>query len=184
MGGHHLIMGELEDYLTGEMLADSHDERYRQKIARLLVEKKGYAKADIAARIPLIVSAGSRKGRLAVDFTIAVDGRTAMVVKYAPGSLVTRHRPTLAISRLIDPHQIPLVVVTNGETADILDGVSGELIAAGFDQIPSKADLKKRLEGFDGLPLSPDRLEMEARIVYAFEIDGGCPCDDTACRIA
>ena len=184
MDGHHLIMGELDDFLTGEVLTDTHDERYRQKIARFLVEAKGYPKQAIVARAPLIVAAGSRKGRLAVDFTIAVDGRMAMVIKYAPGSLVTRHRPTLAISRLIAPHQIPVVVVTNGETADILDGVSGKLAATGFDQIPSSADLKQRLNGFDCSPLPPDRLEMEARIVYAFEIDGGCPCDDTACRIA
>ena len=184
MTGHHLIMGELEDYLTGDVLADTHDERYRQKIARFLVEKKGYAKGDIVARIPLIVAAGNRKGRLSVDFAIAVDGPTAMVIKYAPGSLVTRHRPGLAMSRLIAPYQIPMVVVTNGETADILDGASGELIATGFDQIPSRSDLVQRLMRFDRSPLSPKRLEMEARIVYAFEIDGGCPCDDTACRIA
>jgi len=184
MGGHHLIMGELEDFLTGDVLADTHDERYRQKVARFLVEKKGYAKADIAARIPLIVTAGSRKGKLAVDFTIAVDGGTAMVIKYAPGSLVTRYRPALAISRLVASHQVPVVVVTNGEAADILDGINGELRATGFDQIPSRGALEQRLNGFDCSPLPPDRLEMEARIVYAFEIDGGCPCDDTACRIA
>jgi len=184
MGGHHLIMGEIEDYLTGEILADTHDERYRQKIARFLVEAKGYAKTDIVARTPLIVAAGNRKGRLAVDFTIAVDGRMAMVIKYAPGSLVTRYRPTLAISRLVAPYQIPVVVVTNGEAADILDGVSGELMAAGFEHIPSRGELEQRLERLACFSLPPDRLELEARIVYAFEIDGGCPCDDTACRIA
>ena len=72
----------------------------------------------------------------------------------------------------------------NGETADILNGGSGKLYASGFDQIPSRGDLEQLLNGFDCSPLPPDRLEMEARIVYAFEIDGGCPCDDTACRIA
>jgi len=183
MGGHHLILGELEDYLTGEVLADTHDERYRQKIARFLVEQKGYCRADIAPRKPLVVAAGTRKGRLTVDFTIAVDGRTAMVIKYAPGSLVTRYRPTLAISRLVAPYRVPVVVVTNGESADILDGTSGELTATGFDRIPSKEMLTQQLDGMNFESVPENRREMEARIVYAFEIEGSCPCDDSTCRI-
>jgi hypothetical protein len=100
--------------------------------------------------------------------------------------LVTRHRPTLAISRLMQPYQVPVVVVTNGEAAEILDGESGVLTASGFDQIPSRVDLvqKVRQTIFTFSPISSKRAEMEARIVYAYEIDGGCPCDDTACRIA
>ena len=184
MGGHHLILGELEDFINGEILADTHDERYRQKIARFLVMEKGYVKADIHPRNPLIVSAGSRKGRLVVDFTVTVDDRIAMVIKYGPGSLVTRYRPTLAISRLIAPYQVPVVVVTNGESVDILDGGTGKLSASGFDRIPPKEILAQQLAQADLLPVASNRLEMEARIVYAFEIDGGCPCDDSTCRIA
>ncbi len=30
---HHLILGELTDYLTEETLADTHDERLRQKLS-------------------------------------------------------------------------------------------------------------------------------------------------------
>lgn len=183
MGGHHLILGELEDYVTGDVLADTHDERYRQKIARFLVEEKGYARAEIAPRKPLVVAAGARKGQLTVDFTIVVDGRTAMVIKYAPGSLVTRYRSTLAISRLVAPHQVPVVVVTNGESADILDGASGALTETGFDGIPSREILVRQLEGKNVEPVPADRREMEARIVYAFEIEGSCPCDDSTCQI-
>jgi hypothetical protein len=32
-------------------------------------------------------------------------------------------------------------------------------------------------------PISADRAEKEARIVYAFEVDGACTCDDTICRL-
>ena len=39
MNGHHLILGELTDYITGETLKDTHDERYRQQIARRLIDK-------------------------------------------------------------------------------------------------------------------------------------------------
>jgi hypothetical protein len=50
MNDHHLILGQLVDFITGRIIADTHDERYRQKIARLLVETKGYRKADIRCR--------------------------------------------------------------------------------------------------------------------------------------
>lgn len=184
MSDHHLILGELCDFITGELLADTHDERYRQKIARLLVVDKGFSKADIRPRQPLIVAAGDRKGRLWVDFMVTVDDRTAMVIRYAPGSLVTRYRPTLAISRLVVPYQVPVVVVTNGESADILDGETGRLTASGLDRIPSRENLMQLSARAGYSPIASNRAEMEARIVYAFEIDGGCPCDDTACRIA
>jgi hypothetical protein len=184
MGGHHLILGKLDDFISGEILADTHDERYRQKIARYLVRNKGYAKADIHPRNPMIVAAGNRKGRLMLDFTVTVDDRTAMVIKYGPGSLVTRYRPTLAISRLVVPYQIPVVVVTNGESADILDGETGKLMGSGLDRVPHRQRLVQQLKQAKFSFISSKRAEMEARIVYAFEIDGGCPCDDTACRIA
>ncbi len=183
MGGHHLILGELGDFISGEMLADTHDERYRQKIARFLVSDKGYAKADIHPRNLMVVAAGNRKGRLMLDFTVTIDDRKAMVIKYGPGSLVTRYRPTLAMSRLVVPYQIPVVVVTNGESADILDGETGKLMGSGFDRVPDRENLEQQLKRARFSPISLKRAEMEARIVYAFEIDGGCPCDDTACRI-
>lgn len=118
-----------------------------------------------------------------MDFTVSVDACTAMVVKYGPGSLVTRYRPTLAISRLVTPYQVPVVVVTNGESVDILNGDTGKLTASGFDRIPSREILERRLKRNDLATVAADRAEMEARIVYAFEIDGGCPCDDSTCRI-
>lgn len=184
MGGHHLILGEIGDFITGERLADTHDERYRQRIARFLVVEKGYAKADVHPRNRLTVAAGDRKGRLWVDFMVTVDDRAAMVIKYGPGSLVTRYRPSIAISRLMVPYQVPVVVVTNGESADILDGETGKLTASGIHRIPSRDRLSRQVVRADFSPISLKQAEMEARIVYAFEIDGGCPCDDTSCRIA
>ena len=47
MNSGHLILGELVDFITGETIQDTHDERYRQKLARFLIEKKDYTKNDI-----------------------------------------------------------------------------------------------------------------------------------------
>jgi hypothetical protein len=183
MNGHHLILGELVDFLTGEKLEDTHDERYRQKIARLLVEEKGYSKSEILPRADLLVRAGNKRAIVKVDFKIILSGKIYMIIKYGPGSIVTRHRPALATSRLITSYQIPFVVVTNGEEAEILDALTGKVIDSGLKSIFSKQGLLKRVEGFQFEQITTNRAEMESRIVYAYEVDGSCPCDDTICKL-
>lgn len=183
MNGHHLILGELSDFLTGCILPDTHDERYRQRLSRILVEKKGYLKADIEARRPLTVQAGNRRAVIYVDFQVSLDNRIAMIVKYGPGSLVTRHRPVLAVSRLVAPYQIPLAVVTNGEDADVLDAATGKIMASGLEALPSRKELAAVAASAPFDPVTAKRAEMESRIVYCYEIDGACPCDDSVCRL-
>lgn len=183
MEGHHLILGELADFLTGETLEDTLDERYRQKIARFLVEERGFRPSEIQPRRVLEVRAGSAGGRVPVDLLVTAAGRAAMMVKYGPGSLTTRHRPALAIARLIAPAPVPVAVATNGEDADVLDGISGDLLGSGWDAIPGPEALARIAESANAQPISPKRAEMEARIVYAYEIDGACPCDTAVCRI-
>lgn len=183
MGGHHLILGELSDYLTGETLEDSHDERYRQAIARELVENKRYDRSQITARVPLTLKAGEKCARIYVDFLIRAEERIAMLVKYAPGSLVTRHRPVLAMSRLVAPYGLPVAVVTNGEDADVLNAKTGKVVGAGLSAIPDRDSLLKQARDWEYPLISEKRAEMESRIAFAFEIDNACPCDDTVCRL-
>jgi hypothetical protein len=182
MGGHHLILGKLTDFISGETLDDTLDERHRQKIARLLVDQKGYRKSDITPRHELKIAVDNRSARLLISFTVNLGRHIAMVIHYGPGSLVTRHRPTLAMARLIQTRQVPLAVVTNGEDADILDGASGKILAAGLDQIPTKVQLADIVGTRQGPVIPPQRREMEARILMAFEVDGRCPCDDSICE--
>ena len=118
-----------------------------------------------------------------IDFVINVSGKTGMIIKYGPGSLVTRQRPALAVSRLVTPYQVPIVVVTNGKDADILEGKTGEVVAQGLQSIPSKVDLVEKIAATNLNRISAEQAEIESRIVYAYEVDGSCPCDDTICRL-
>ena len=183
MKGHHLILGELVDFITGETLADTHDERYRQKLARILVNRKGFIKKEIKPRRKLRVSAGEKHAMIKIDIEVNVSGKIDMIIKYGPGSLVTRQRPALALSRLVAPYQVPIVVVTNGEDADILEGKTGDVFARGLESIPSKKDLVKKIITINPDRISPEQAEIESRIVYAYEVEGSCPCDDTICRL-
>ncbi len=183
MGNHHLILGQLVDYLTGKVIVDTHDERFRQKIARILVEQKGFSKTQIESMRPLTVTAGEQRGQLKVDFCIRIEQRIAMIIKYGPGSLVTRYRSALAIAQLVEDYQVPFAVVTNGRDADLLDGVSGKILSQGLTALPTLQQLTQmvQLATFDAIP--HQRAEMAARIVYCFEIDGCCACDDTVCKL-
>ncbi len=106
-----------------------------------------------------------------------------MIIKFGPGSIVTRRRPLLAASRILVPYQIPVAVVTNGEDAEVLDGASGRIISRGLEAIPSKGQLMKI--SFTGLfsRIPAKRAEMESRILYCYEVDGSCPCDENVCKL-
>jgi len=179
---HHLVLGELCDFLTGEKRIDTHDERYRQKISKHLVQTLGYAKEDIQQNILLIITAGDQRASIRIDFLISQADKTCMLIKYAPGSLVTRRLSNLALSRVILPYQIPVIVTTNGEDAEIINGLNGKLIGQGVDLIPSKIKLEK-LDASASFPSISESLhEKASRIAYACEVDGACPCDTDVCR--
>jgi len=183
MDGHHLILGETTDFITGKTIRDTHDERFRQNIARLLVIEKLYNKPDIKPCHELTVHAGDKKAIIRVDFLITLKNRILMIIKYGPGSIITRHRPALSASRLVAPYQVPVVVVTNGVDADNLDGSTGKVFLKGLDAILSKPELLKLSEKFTFSEIPENRAEAESRLLYAYEVDGSCPCDDTVCRI-
>ncbi|MDZ7665123.1 MAG: type I restriction enzyme HsdR N-terminal domain-containing protein [Desulfotignum sp.] len=181
---HHLIMGELTDYLTGRTLADTHDERFRQKIARHLVEVCGFEKNQIESGRQITVKAGSKTGLLKMDFLVCVGEKTAMMIRFAPGSLVTRRLPNLALSRIVFSYQIPVVVTCNGEDAEIIDGVTGKVIGQGFDAIPDKTALTALIHPSASFPQVSETLRDKAsRIAYACEVDGACPCDTDVCTL-
>ena len=183
MEGHHLILGKTTDYITGEIIEDTHDERYRQNIARLLVTNCLYDKKDIISRHELLIKAGNNRAILKIDFLVSPGNRICMIIKYGPGSITTRHRPALAASRLVASYQVPVVVVTNGVDADILDGPTGKVISSGLDAIPPKQELLELSGKFIFSEIPENRADAESRILYAYEVDGSCPCDGTICRI-
>ncbi len=180
---HHLVMGELVDFLTGDTLADTHDERYRQKIAQHLVKVCGYDKKDIHSRRQVTIRAGQSSASVRIDFLVQAGEKTGMMVRFAPGSLVTRRLSNLALSRIIFSCQIPYVVTTNGEDAEIINGLSGKVTGHGIDSMPDKHTLAA-LDSRTSFPvISDDLFKKASRIAYACEVDGACPCDTDVCVI-
>ncbi len=178
---HHMIHGHLADYITGETLVDTDDERYRQKIARFLVENKGYVKSDLEPRLKIETLFAKQFVISKIDIVVKLNGRRVMVVRYGPGSLVTRERPAIAAARVLDPgQQIPLAVVTNGEDAELLDTHTGKVLGQGLDALPDKKQALATLDGLDFSPFADDKKkERELRILNAFDVEVCCaggPC--------
>ncbi len=180
---HHLVLGELRDYLSGETLPDTHDERYRQKLARLLVEQKGYAKQEIEPRRPLVLVAGEERRSITVDLVVRLSGKACMIVQYGPGSLVSRHRPALSVSRLVESYQVPVVVVSNGEDADVLLGDTGRKIGQRLTGIPDRGVLAALVAERGFAPIPTERIATESRIALAFELECGCPGEEDSCEV-
>ncbi|MEJ2684349.1 MAG: type I restriction enzyme HsdR N-terminal domain-containing protein [Candidatus Sulfobium sp.] len=180
--GHKRILGKTRDFITGREITDTDDERYRQKLARLLVEEMGYEKGDIEPRRRIEMTIENKTVLSMVDFVVRVEGRNFMVIKYGPGSIVTRERPSLASARLLGGYQVPFTVVTNGEDAEVLDTDSGEVIGTGLESIPDKKTALGQLDGVTFRQLSPERIEAEKRVLSAYDwLEHSLECDDDWC---
>jgi len=178
---HHIVYGTCTDYVTGETLTDTDDERIRQQLARLLVEEKGFPKSALEMRRKIETLFAGQFVVSKIDITLHHGGRRFMIIRYAPGSLVTRERPAIAAARVLDKaHRIPLAVVTNGKDAELLDTETGEVIATGLAAIPSMAETIKMFDGLQFVPFNDEaKGARELRILNAFDVEiccAGGPC--------
>ncbi len=138
-------------------------------IEYLLLEKKGYQAADVQKRQTFRVELSGEQAFSSVDFLVTVDGKKAMVIKCAAGSLASRERQAVAAARVISSPPVPLAVVADPVGAEVLNVMTGKVIGEGFGAIPIKEEMRRMLSGIDTKPLSPDRLEKEKRILLAFD---------------
>jgi hypothetical protein len=181
--GHKRILGKTTDFVTGREITDTDDERYRQKLARFLVEVKGYEKADISPKRRIEMEIEGKRVLSMVDFLVSAGGRPFMVMKYGPGSLVTRERPALAAARILEDHQVPFTVVTNGEDAEVLDTASGKVLATGIEAITDKIHALGILGKIIPQRLTDRQVETEKRILSAYDyLEHDLECDADWCE--
>ena len=173
---HHLIYGTLRDFLTGEELTDTDDERYRQKISEMMVNDLGYLKLDLEPRLFIETLFTRNFVRSTIDLTVNISGKQFMIIRYGPGSLVSRERSALAAARLLNSsYRIPLAVVTNGRDALLLDTITAKVIDEGMVCIPSREKAVQLLPSLVFLPpQDPEKQDRERRILNAFDLERCC----------
>lgn len=178
---HHLVLGELTDFLSGKTIPDTLDERYRQALAKRLVNENGFKKEHLRAGISHQLTAQGRTAVIKIDYLVLYKEKIVALIKYAPGSLVTRRLSTLALSRTIVPYQIPIIVVTNGEDAEIIDGNSGKVTDQGMSYLPTLISVQDRFDAFLFKEITAAVFDQASKIAFACEVDGACPCDTDIC---
>jgi len=173
---HHLIYGTLHDYLTGEELTDTDDERIRQELSRMMVLEKGFAAADLLPRLYIETLFARCYVRSTIELTVRINERDMMILRYGPGSLVSRERAAIAAARVLNPdYQIPLAVVTNGRDAELLDTSTGKILGYGLHSIPDRATAENMLGHLEFLPpRASQQRERELRILNAFDVERCC----------
>lgn len=159
----------LTDFVTGEEVPNIGAEENRQRVERFLVETKGYTKDDIEVDADIKFTIGGEEVHSNVDLVVSIQGKRFMVLRCVPGSLVSRQRETLAAARLLDAHQIPFSVVTDGKDAQLLNTVTGEVLDQGMGAIPSKEEAIRRMKEMKLQPFPQDRLEREKIIFRSYD---------------
>lgn len=178
---HHYIYGTCKDYITGEVIVDTDDERCRQELAKFLVENKGYAKEELEPRLCIETLYNKQFVASTIDITVRIAGRRLMILRFAPGSIVTRERSAIAAARVLEPaYQIPLAVVTNCRDAEVIDTYTGKVIRQGMDGIPSREEAGELVEELRFEPFTNEtKKDRERRILNAFDVEiccAGGPC--------
>lgn len=173
---HHLVYGTLKDYLTGEELPDTDDERLRQEMERMMVEEKGFAKEELEPRLTVETLFNHIFVRSIIDLTVSCNGQRLFVLRYGPGSLVTREKPALAAARVLDSaYCIPLAVVTNSRDAELLESQSGKVLATGMEAIPDRARAEELMREYPASPpLTGAVRERNLRVLNAFDLEVCC----------
>jgi len=160
----------ITDFITGKMVPDIGAEENRQDVERFLVNEKGFSKEDIEVDVNIELVIASEPYKSQIDLVVCVDGTRYMAIKCAAASLGSREREIIAASRLLESHQIPLSVVSDGKTAIVLDTVSGKKLGEGLNAIPAKDDLKEKLNSSELVPLPAKRLEKEKLIFRSYDV--------------
>ncbi len=179
ISGHHLVYGTLKDYLTGEELTDTDDERFRQDLERLMVEEKGFSKEELEPRLTIETTFNKIFVRSIIDLTVSVRDKRLFVLRYGPGSLVTREKSALAAARVLFPdYCIPLAIVTNGRDAELLETSTGKVLGTGMEAIPDREQAGQLIRQYKCNP-PPDEAARERtfRVLNAFDLEVCCRND-------
>jgi hypothetical protein len=156
----------LTDYVTGKEVPNVGAEENRQRMERFLVEQKGYDREDIEVDAPIHMKIGNNAYDSTVDLVVKVKGVRFMAIKCAAGSLASRHREVLAAARLLDvAYQIPFSVVTDGNHAQLLDTMTGQVVGEGMAAVPSKEQASNQVDVLRLEPFTESKKDRE-RIIF------------------
>lgn len=171
----------IRDYLTGEEVVETSYEAFRQALARLLVEEKGYPKDRLRPKVGVCFPVDGQDYTRMVDL-LALDaaGKPLLFAVFCSGEPGTYVREALAAGRVYQEGPVPLVLVTDTHDAVLLETATGRELGRGLRAIP---DWRQAMALQAPLPrLSDKALGLERRILFAYSEFLADGCCRGACR--
>ncbi|HET6516452.1 MAG TPA: type I restriction enzyme HsdR N-terminal domain-containing protein [Thermodesulfovibrionales bacterium] len=141
----------------------------REAVKGYLLTEKGYGPGDIETDRPFQIFLDGKSESTSVDYVVNVAGRRLMAIKCSPGALESRERHLISFARVVGEYQIPLIVVTDGVRARLLDSVTGRLVGEGLNALPAKDQAAEMIKTIHFMPYPAERREKETRILLAFD---------------
>ena len=157
------------DFITGKPVVLTGAEENRQAMERFLVEEKGYNRSDIVVNEKITVKVGNELYVSAIDLVVYAAQKRFMVIKCAPGSLGSREREILAAARVVQEAPVPYAVVTDGATAIVMAGATGQKTGETLAAVASKQEAEEQMAGITDMPLDPSRREKETILFRSYD---------------
>ena len=165
----------IRDYLTGEELVETSYEEFRQALARMLVEEKGYPKDRLTPKVGVCFPVDGHEYTRMVDLLVRdLSDRPLLFVIFCSGEPGSYLREALAAARIFKEGAVPLVLVTDTHDAILLEAATGQERGRGLRGIPDWTTLCATDAPRPELPEAA--LERERRILYAYSefLENGC----------
>lgn len=165
-------MEQLKDYITGKEIDNVGPEVSRQACEQFLVKTKGYQKNEILVDVPLTVQFKGTDYCSSIDLVVCVQKKAVMAITCVAGSIGSYEREILAGARLLHAdYQIPFAVSTDGNTAVILDTLSGRTLGRHMSEILSRKKIIQLLPDLTFAPFDKTKKEREMIIYRSFNME-------------
>lgn len=161
--------GTLRDYLSGEEIDETTFEEFRQLLAKLLVEEKGYPKDRLKAKVPLKYCVDGEDYERPIDYVLYDEqGKPIFIIIFCAGEVGSFERETVCAGRLIEGGPVAYALVTDTMDASLMDVMTGESVAKSMDAVPDYADLIEMIDKAEIEPLSEERREKQTRVFHTY----------------
>jgi hypothetical protein len=141
----------------------------QRSVVAFLLSRKGYSPEEMDLGKVFSINLPEGQFPVTADIIVTIEGRPFLYVKCAMSSIESWERHSFAFCRIAGPSQIPYALVTDGETARLLDIMNCSSSVGGFEIIPSRDEAVLLLKDIPAASYPPEKTEREKRILHAFD---------------
>lgn len=161
--------GTLRDYLSGKEIDETTFEEFRQLLAKLLVEEKGYPKDRLKAKVPLKYCVDDEEFERPIDYVLYDEhGKPIFIIIFCAGEVGSFERETVCAARLLEGGPVPYALVTDTMDASLMDVATGECVAKSMAAVPDYDTLLEMVEKAEIEPLTEEQREKQTRVFHTY----------------